>query len=91
MAGAAEGEVLGGPDGAGSASGQVRGGERGPGRAARLPAAGAGRLRAVAAGQVLGGGPDSWAGRGRCVRAAGGPPGGALSRRLPLTDPEPRP
>lgn len=31
--------------------------------------------------------PSRGAGGGRCVRAAGGPPGGALSRRLPLHRP----
>uniref|UniRef100_A0A8C3MBS7 Nucleoside diphosphate-linked moiety X motif 6 n=1 Tax=Geospiza parvula TaxID=87175 RepID=A0A8C3MBS7_GEOPR len=61
----------------------VRGCERGPGRAAQLPAAGAGRLRAVAAGQVPGGGPECRGGRGAVCEGAGGPSGGALSRPLP--------
>lgn len=64
MAGAAEGAGLGGPGGAAAEDGQVRGCERGPGRAARLPEAGAGRLRAVAAGQVPGGGPECRGGQG---------------------------
>lgn len=68
VAGAAESAGLGGPGGAAGEDGQVRGCERGPGRAARLPAAGAGRLRAVAAGQVPGGGPESRGAGGRCVR-----------------------
>lgn len=54
MAGAAAGAGLGRPDGAAAAAGQVRGSERGPGRAAPSPPPGAGRLRAVAAGQVPG-------------------------------------
>lgn len=72
VAGAAAGAGLAGPGGAAGAAGQVRGGERGPGSAGSPPPPGAGRLRAVAEGQVPGWGPGVGA-RGGRVGGSGSP------------------
>lgn len=72
VAGAAAGAGRGPPEGAAAAAGPVRGSERGPGRAAPAPPPGAGRLRALAAGQVPGRGLRG-GGTGRRRRRRGGP------------------